>query len=253
MLLSDPVTMLPDLVNPGTPAEAEWANDVIAALSALTAQLNAITPIGTMLPYGGDSAPGGGFWLLARGDSVSKTTYSALYAVYADKFGLGRPAPPAGNFWLPDMRGQVPTGVSPGGAYADIVGRTFGSTDAVAVVHAHTTPPHNHTLGGHTHVGTTSNQVGTHYHLGGDGGASLLAGTNQGNGIYATFLPQETIAALYFAGTDANHGDHVHTFSTSGPSTDSSSAAPSTDNAGVSGSLRNLPPGVAVNYIIRAI
>ena len=43
------------------------------------------SPIGTILAYGGATAPSG--WLRADGSEVSKTTYSELYSVIGDKYG----------------------------------------------------------------------------------------------------------------------------------------------------------------------
>ena len=49
------------------------------------ATLWADSPIGTILAYGGATAPSG--WLRADGSEVSKTTYSELYSVIGDKYG----------------------------------------------------------------------------------------------------------------------------------------------------------------------
>lgn len=44
-------------------------------------------PTGTILPYGGSTAPNG--FLLCDGSAVSRTTYAALYAVIGDAYGAG--------------------------------------------------------------------------------------------------------------------------------------------------------------------
>lgn len=49
--------------------------------------MNSILPTGTVLPYGGSSAPTG--FLLCDGSAVSRTTYADLYAVIGDTYGSG--------------------------------------------------------------------------------------------------------------------------------------------------------------------
>ena len=248
------MTVLPDLVNPGTPVEAEWGNEVIAALQALVVQLNAITPIGSMLPYGGDTSPSS-YWLLARGGSVSRTTYSALYAVYADKFGVGRPAPPAGEFWLPDMRGVVPAGANPGGSYAATVGARDGSADQAVPIHSHTTPNHYHDLNNHSHrVNGGTSHDGDHQHTPGTTGNFMTATINP-SGVVGSGGAQ--LAQVVFDTVTGVAGGHSHlmNFDTWGPNigTTGWASALGTDNTGVSGALKNLQPSVAVNYIVRAL
>lgn len=69
-------------------------------------------PIGTILPFGGTSAPSG--YLLCNGAAVSRTTYAALYAVVGNAFGHGDGST---TFNLPDARGRfmrfADNGVSP--------------------------------------------------------------------------------------------------------------------------------------------
>lgn len=248
------MTVLPDLVNPGTPVEAEWGNEVIAQLQAVVTQLNAITPIGVMLPYGGDAAPSS-FWLLARGASVSKTTYSALYAVYADKFGVGRAAPPAGEFWLPDMRGNVPAGANPGGAYGATVGTPFGESTAIVPLHAHTAPQHYHDMNNHSHrVNGGTSHDGDHQHGPGTTGNFMTATINP-SGVVGSGGAQ--LAQVVFDTVTGVAGGHSHSmnFDTWGPSVGTTGYASwtGTDNSGVAGANRNLPPSMPVNFLIRAL
>ena len=67
--------------------------------------LYADSPIGTILPYGGASAPSG--WFLCQGQALSRTTYSELFAVIGTSFGVGNGST---TFNLPDMRESVPKG-----------------------------------------------------------------------------------------------------------------------------------------------
>jgi len=63
-------------------------------------------PPGTVHMFGGTSAPSG--WLLCNGAAVSRTTYSALYAVIGTRYGAGNGTT---TFNLPNMQGRTVFGV----------------------------------------------------------------------------------------------------------------------------------------------
>ena len=71
---------------------------VIGAINTL---IEAVTPTGCILPFGGSTAPSG--YLLCDGTEVSRTTYAELYSVIGDSF-KGNKTPTSGNFCLPDLR-----------------------------------------------------------------------------------------------------------------------------------------------------
>ena len=62
---------------------------------------------GSIVMYGGDSAPTG--WLLCQGQAVSRTTYSSLYAIIGTTFGVGDDST---TFNLPDLQDKFPIGKS---------------------------------------------------------------------------------------------------------------------------------------------
>lgn len=62
-------------------------------------------PAGVCVPYAGASAPEG--WLLAYGQTVSRTTYAALFAEISTTYGSGDGST---TFNLPDYRGRAPFG-----------------------------------------------------------------------------------------------------------------------------------------------
>lgn len=76
---------------------------ILSKLSSTVQQ--ALIPSGTVLPYGGSSAPSG--YLLCYGQAVSRTTYSDLFAAIGTSFGTGDGST---TFNLPDLRGRVPIG-----------------------------------------------------------------------------------------------------------------------------------------------
>jgi microcystin-dependent protein len=117
-----------------------------ASLSALGTNVNSSgvlqgagggVPTGMLQMWSTASAPTG--YLLCDGSAVSRSTYSALFAVISTTFGTGDGST---TFNLPDYRGRSPLGVS--GSYA--LASTGGSADAVVVSHTHTIsdPGHSH-------------------------------------------------------------------------------------------------------------
>lgn len=110
-------------------------------------------PIGSILDYVGTSAPTN--YLLCYGQAISRTTYSALFAIAGTTYGVGDGST---TFNLPDYRGRVGagqddmggtsanrlTGLS-GGVDGDVLGATGG-----AETHTLTTaqiPAHTHEYG----------------------------------------------------------------------------------------------------------
>ena len=90
-------------------------------LSALQNQVNnlQLIPSGTVLFTAGLSAPAG--FLIAAGQALSKSVYSALYAVIGGTYGQS-----SDKFNLPDLRGQFIRGFDSGAGIDP--GRTLGST-----------------------------------------------------------------------------------------------------------------------------
>ena len=67
---------------------------------------NSCAPIGAIFPFGGTSAPSG--YLLCDGSAVSRTDYSALFAVIGTSFGAGDGST---TFNVPDLREATTKGV----------------------------------------------------------------------------------------------------------------------------------------------
>ena len=63
--------------------------------------LYADAPLGTILAYGGATAPAG--WMLCQGQALSRTTYAKLYEIIGTAFGSGDGST---TFNLPDLRGE---------------------------------------------------------------------------------------------------------------------------------------------------
>jgi len=103
------------------------------------------------------SLPATSPWLAADGSVVSQMTYAALFSAIGSTYNTGGEG--AGNFRLPDLRGQVVAGVDGGrGLLTPGWANTLGGSGGEQV-HTLTTgeiAAHTHTDSGHTHVEGTS-------------------------------------------------------------------------------------------------
>ena len=126
--------------NATAPTQSAGDNSTKVATTAfVTTALAAAAITGTINMWPTASAPTG--YLLCNGAAVSRTTYSALYAVLGTTFGSGDGST---TFNLPNYTDRMPIGA--GNLYANAA--TGGSKDAIVVSHTHTA---NVTDSGHTH------------------------------------------------------------------------------------------------------
>jgi microcystin-dependent protein len=93
------------------------------------------TPPGTVVMYGGASAPSG--WLLCNGQAVSRATYASLWTALGTTYGSGDGS---STFNVPNLETKFPR------MEAAARGATGGSSTAN---HTHTVPSHVHS--GHQH------------------------------------------------------------------------------------------------------
>ena len=102
---------------------ADFATMVFDAIEA------GVVPTGMIAPYGNTTAPSG--WIKANGASLSRTTYSQLFAIYGTTFG----SVDGSTFNVPDLRGEFIRGWDDSRGVDS--GRVFGSAQAQQV-EAHT-------------------------------------------------------------------------------------------------------------------
>lgn len=101
------------------------ANAQGQALAHRTAYLKKrMNPIGEVIMWAGTTAPYG--YLICNGSQVSRTTYSALFAIVGTSFGQGNGTT---TFHLPDLRGRFVRGLDGGaGVDPDAASRTAMNT-----------------------------------------------------------------------------------------------------------------------------
>ena len=194
-----------------------------------------LTPVGSIVPYAGTdlSTPAG--WLFCGGQTVSQTTYAALFAVVGTTYNTGGEA--AGDFRIPDLRGRVVAGKdNMAGSAASrltnagsgITGTTLGAAGG-AETHTLTTaqmPAHTHTQDAHVHTNSNNTTLGAN-----SGWMGLIV--NAGS-QYWVGRPVSNINDL-----QNNSGTNYVTATN--------------QNTGGGGAHNNAQPTLVTNYIIKAL
>lgn len=100
------------------------------------AEINAICPVGSVLPFGGAAAPS--LWLLCDGASYLRTDYPDLFTAIGTTYGSADGT----HFNVPDCRGRGVVGYAASGGHVDV--STLGNNDGVAT--ASRRPKHVHNV-----------------------------------------------------------------------------------------------------------
>lgn len=157
------------------------ANDTFDSLSAVNRSYNAIVdaivPIGAVLPFYGSRPPKN--WLLCYGQEVSRTEYKALFDVIGTGSGSGNGST---TFNVPDLKGKVIYGQ--GSTDALVTGSTVGETHHMLTVNE--MPSHGHDI-------VDSNNQGSNWRA---GKANTDIGWNDasGNGYTYAMSTGSTVA-----------------------------------------------------------
>jgi microcystin-dependent protein len=254
-------------------AQLKLIGDPLTALDAAPKQyVDSYMPIGSIIMFGGGTAPAGGRWLLCDGTDKQQSEYPDLYAVIGTAYTPAGAAP--GHFSLPNMTQKFPVGSSPTNA----LGTTGGSPDAIVAPHVHTVD-HTHAatstaaeLAGHTHTLSATTGIGSpdHAHYLGFGNLYRQTGLPPDNVNtfamtigFGTTINMELInsSTIPTGGTTANHthgvsgatGDRSaqHSHGVQAPTFNGNSGPASGAAATTTGA--NMPPYITVNYLIRAL
>jgi microcystin-dependent protein len=248
----------PLVLAPGDPAAPNQAVN--------KAYVDAVRLVGEMVEYAGTALPAKYLW--CDGQTYTNTSQPLLAAAIGRNFTAA--AVPAGSFSVPDRRGKFSMGVGPSDALGKgSNGTAAGQRDTEIRAHRHTVPVHGHGASGssnqvdlqHQHpVNIVTNTTGHHDHGWGTepflyNGPESGYGLAAGGGIRtAVWSPQGNHNHSVDGFTGVNHFDggrfHSHTI---GVTVNNQPAFDTTDTgAGTTLVDKNLPPYVAVNYIIYA-
>jgi prepilin-type N-terminal cleavage/methylation domain-containing protein len=114
-------------------------------------------PAGSIIAWSTNTAPAG--WLMARGQAVSRSTYSALFAEIGTTYGAGDGST---TFNLPDFSGRTPVGLDSTQTEFNALNGSGGAkthtlTTAQMPSHTHLQDPHGHVQNAHNHTQDTHN------------------------------------------------------------------------------------------------
>lgn len=230
LIVKDGGTVGVNKTNPGYPLDV---NGTANATSVYQAGFMLVPP-GAMMPYAASIAPGG--WLLCDGLAVSRSTYSALFALIGSTYGNGDGE---STFNLPNLKGRTIVGFNSTDGNYDAIGETGGSKTVTLTTnelpsHSHTgttnsSGSHTHSITdpGHKHTITTINDDFNSSGASPPGFAADSAGTRTWD-IMSTNMTGITINS---------DGAHTHTFTTA--------------SAGSGNSFSILNPYITLNYIIK--
>jgi microcystin-dependent protein len=258
-----------------------WGNELNNDLALIDAQVwsneQGVAPVGTVVMFAGPTAPAN--WFLCQGQSLSTTTYAALFNVISYNFGGS-----GTNFNLPNFVSRFPEGaVSVGGGSGGAATATLAIANLPSHNHAVTIsdpshyhgavndPGHTHGVNqtghshgdpGHTH-GASAGDSGTHSHgsslmrfvgSGGTYGINLGPNVNIGNtdpsnapGVNVTIngantgiQPANANVSIALAGTGITNTSAAVTGVTA-----------TTAAVGSATPISTLPPFLNINFIIR--
>ena len=210
---------------------------------------------GCIQMWSGSTAPNSN-WKICNGDAISRSTYSALFAIIGTTYGVGDGS---STFNIPDLQSRIPMGKSgtyalgsTGGAATVASSGSIGSITPAGSVST-TVSVSNHSLTeaqlpAHFHyVANTDNGFPNDLHSNTSGTITTKSNGGAGNNDY--FLYQTANNSSNLAGKSSSVGSGSgHNHSATGSSTFTGNAVTPTYTGSATSVVQ---PYVAVNYIIR--
>jgi len=225
--------------------------DVGALANAVEPTVYGLVPPGVIMMWPVAAPPTG--WFICNGTTVTAAANPGLDALFGHDAG--------GNVKLPDYQGLFALGASGGHALGE-----KGGSEAVALSNINQVPQHSHAVtdNGHAHGGVVTS-VGNHSHGGWSGAADRSLAHQHSHGRWAQNVqhPQGggglnvmyAGEATYYTGGEASP-DHLHAIGADGAHNHgipNGGTGISIQNAGSAAPAThpNMPPYVAINYIIK--
>ena len=201
-----------------------------------------VMPVGSIIAYGGSTAPNG--WFLADGSAVSRTTYADLFAIISTTYGTGDGST---TFNLPDLRGIFPRGAGTNGKVSGTATLgTYQSNSTARPATAFTTGASSTgtgtTGGGTTGGGTTGTESAAHTH-------TVPYASGIGSNYISVSLFATTQGTIVTGTESATHTHSIPGLSIPGLSVPALSI-PSLSVTG-GGDSETRPANVGVTYIIK--
>ena len=253
----------------------QGTNTTTAITPALLARIVASVsggsvPVGTLIDYGGVSAPTG--FLVCNGSLISRTTYATLFSAIGTVWGAGNGST---TFNIPNLQGRFSIGSDNSRAVGDL-----GGTEDVTLTsgqipsHSHsdgsltttTVSSHSHGDGSYTAGGATSHSHGSgtygtdtapnhsHTFTRRAGGTSGSSSADAGGSSRSSQTTSSAGGHSHdVSGTSASGGGHSHSVSGSSGSAGGHDhgVSGSTGSAGSNQSHTNVPPFAAVLVCIK--
>ena len=231
------------------------AGDLTGATLASNVVSSALIPVGVINPYAGSTAPTG--WLLCSNQPVSRTTYSALFAVIGTTYGSGDGST---TFNVPDLRGRTVAGLDNmdgtdagrldiANSRGTVVGTQYVTlTSAQSGVPAHS---HANTLTNNAVTSGAMSANSTHDHGGVTGSSPFFSATAAGgSGLQLVPPSNGVIGNQYYQNHTIASQDLSHTHSVT-----SNVTITNVDNAtaNAASAHNNMQPTMVLNYIIKAL
>lgn len=237
--------------------------------AARKAYVDKVVPAGIVVQFAGTVAPSG--WVLCDGTAYSRTnaTYSRLFTAISTTYG---PGDGITTFNVPDFRGRFPVALSVADAEFNALGETGGTKTETLTVnqmpsHTHVQDSHNHTQNSHNHIQDAHNHTqNPHTHTqeahthtlspltetssGFTNGATNIRpfGSASNSSDQATSIPSSSATPTINNATATNNS----TTGTNQAETATNNATTAVNQTtGGGASHNNLPPYMAMNFIIK--